>query len=152
MSMISASNMMSRDQERKKWNYIINNLERLKQEEERVAMAHRINGYLQNRGSPMLGLGMVFVREAEEYGIDPRLSVAISEAESTCGMACFSPHNAWGMLAYRGGFSSWEEGIHQNIEWLHRYFGSPQTAYDCPGYCVPDYPWMDNVDRVRRSI
>jgi hypothetical protein len=116
------------------------------------AMAHRINCYLASRGSPMQGLGMKFVLSAARYGIDPRLSVAIAEGESSCGLACFSNHNAWGMLAYPEGFGSWEEGIDANLDWLHRYFGSPQTAYDCPGYCIPDHPWMENVDSVRQSI
>lgn len=123
--------------------------ERLRQ---RAAMIARIDGYLVNRCSPMQGLGWAFYDSAARYSIDPRLSVAIAEGESNCGKCCFAPHNAWGMLAYRSGFCSWEEGINANLDWLHRYFGSPQTAYDCPGYCVPDYPWMDNVERVRRSI
>jgi hypothetical protein len=139
-----------------KWNWIIAELERQKNIRDaaqiRLDMIARIDGYLANRGSPMQGCGITFYDEAAEYGIEPRLSVAIAEGESTCGKACFAPHNAWGMLAYRGGFSSWQEGIHQNIEWLHRYFGSPQTAYDCPGYCEPSHPWMENVDAVRQSI
>ena len=145
--------MMQLEHDMNSW--IIQEVEKMKQEiDARVAkqgMIDRINNYLSRRKSPMSGLGSVFVDEAAEYGIDPRLSVAISEGESTCGLACFAPHNAWGMLAYRG-FSSWEEGIHMNIEWLHKYYGSPQSAYDCGGYCEPDHPWMENVDGVRQSI
>lgn len=118
----------------------------------RAEMVARIDGYLANRGSPMAGMGWAFYDSAARYGIDPRLSVAIAEGESNCGKRCFAPRNAWGMLAYRSGFASWEDGINANLDWLHRYYGSPQSAYDCPGYCVPNQPWMDNVDRVRRSI
>ena len=138
--------------EHKKWSWIITQLEILKKEEDRKAMAIRIDAYLSNRGSPMTGLGYAFVVEAEKYGIDPRLGVAIAEAESTCGKACFAPHNAWGMLGYPSGWSSWEEGIAEHFAYLNRHFGSPQSAYDCPGYCEPNHPWMENVDGVRCSI
>jgi hypothetical protein len=118
----------------------------------RADFVRRIDGYLANCGSPLAGLGGVFYDQALEYGIEPRLSVAISQAESSAGLANFAPHNAWGMVAYPQGWSSWEEGIHQNIEWLHRYYDSPQTAFDCPGYCEPSHPWMENVQGVLDSI
>jgi len=124
----------------------------IQKEKQRREMIYRIDCYLSARNSPMTGLGSVFYDEAEKYGIEPRLSVAISEAESSCGQVCFASYNAWGMLAYPNGFSSWEEGIRTNIEWLHSYYGSPQSAYDCPGYCEPSHPWMENVQRVLESI
>lgn len=124
----------------------------LERERIRNEMIARIDGYLHNCRSPMEGLGWAFYDSAARYGIEPRLSVAIAQAESSAGLACFAPHNAWGMLAYRGGFSDWVEGINANNDWLNRYFGSPQTSYDCPGYCEPDHPWMENVQGVLDSI
>src|SRR4051812_33931435 len=38
-----------------------------------------------NPGSPLVGLGDVFVREGERNGIDPRALVAIARAESSLG-------------------------------------------------------------------
>ena len=135
--------------ERKKHEYIIDQLIKMRERERVVA---RIDVYYAQRGSPMQGTRAIFLREFERTGINPYLSVAISEGESTCGLACFAPHNAWGMLAYPGGFSSWDEGITANFNWLQKYFGCPQTAYDCPGYCEPSHPWMENVDGVREYI
>jgi hypothetical protein len=126
--------------------------DQLEERMRRTDMVDRINSYLHSRGSPMAGLGDTFFSEAAKYGIDPRLGVAIAEAESTCGRACFAPHNAWGMLGYPSGWSSWEEGIAAHFAYLNRHFGSPQSAYDCPGYCEPNHPWMENVDGVRQRI
>ncbi|MCD8315961.1 MAG: CMP-2-keto-3-deoxyoctulosonic acid synthetase, partial [Eggerthellaceae bacterium] len=54
----------------------------------------RINAYLE--GYPLEGLGSVFAEAAWEYGVDPRWSGAISNTESSRGLICFNPHNAWG--------------------------------------------------------
>lgn len=141
----------------KKQNWICDQVIEL---EKRIDMVNRINGYLYNRRSPMVGTGATFYEQGALYGIDPRLGVAIAAAESTCGERCYNnpvggcSYNAYGMIGsdYRGGFASWEEGIAAHFAYLNMHFGSPQSAYDCSGYCVPDYPWMDNVDRTRRSI
>lgn len=142
----------------RKWNWICDtleeqrrNLEEQRRLELRRQIIERIDNYLAQRGSPMQGLGHVFVEQAERFNIDPRLSVAIAEGESSCGKCCFAPYNAWGMLAY-GNCGSWENGIRLNIELLHENWGSPKTAYDCRGYCDPDHPWMENVDGVRGKI
>ena len=133
----------------KKFEWIFDQLE---ERSRRIDIINRINGYLHNRRSPMAGTGDIFFSEAAKYGIDPRLGVAIAEAESTCGKACFSSYNAWGMLQYKSGFGSWAEGIAVHFSYLNRHFGSPQSAYDCSGYCVPNYPWMNNVQGVLESI
>ena len=132
-----------------KWTYIIESAIR---NQRRADMIRRIDGYLHNCGSPMEGLGAAFYDSAARYGIEPRLAVAIAQAESSAGLACFAPHNYWGGLSFPRGFSSWEESINVHLDWLHRYFGSPQTSYQCPGYCVPNHPWMENVNRVMESI
>jgi hypothetical protein len=124
-----------------------------RQRETRLAeVGSRIDTYLAGRGSPLAGYGRVFAEEAEKTGINPYLSVAIAGKESSFGLHCFSPHNAWGMLTYKLGFTSWEEGIRANFTWLKRYYGTPQSAYDCPGYCVPDHPWMEHVQAFIREL
>lgn len=116
------------------------------------AVAARIDSYLSRRGSPLAGYGMFFAEQGERTGINPYLPVAIAGAESTFGLACFAHCNAWGMLAYPRGFPSWNEGIRANFAWLARYYGRPQSAYDCPGYCVPDHPWMERVQAVIEEL
>jgi len=113
-----------------------------------AAVGKRIDEYLSRRGSPMAGYGWVFIRESRRTGINPHLPVAISGIESYFGTRCFAPRNAWGMLAYPRGFPSWEAGICASFEWLRRYYGCPQSPYDCPGYCIPDHPWAENVSRI----
>jgi len=121
-------------------------------ERQRLVKANKIDRYFASRGSPMNGLGIYFVRSAERYAINPYLAPAISESESSCGLVCFAPFNFWGGLAYRSGFGSWEESIDTLLNWLNRYFGSPQSAWDCPGYCVPSDPWRSNTQGVLDAI
>ena len=63
-------------------------------------------------GSPLVGLGAVFVREGEGNGIDPRALVAIAMHESVLGTAGSgaSIHNAfgWGPAI---AFASWQANI-----------------------------------------
>lgn len=130
-----------------KWTYII---ESSLANQRRADLAHRIDCYFDARHSPMVGLGSYIVTSAERYGHDPRLCAAIAEAESSCGLACFAQHNAWGMLAYGGGFASWEAGVDAMFDWLFKYNGVCASA---PlNWCEPPHPWMENVQRVMESI
>ena len=58
----------------------------------------------------MVGLGSVYVREADEHGIDWRLLPAISLIESSAGLRQ-RYNNAWGWDSAKTGFDSWEDGI-----------------------------------------
>lgn len=75
-----------------------------------AGLAGQIDGYLQKYGSPMAGLGSVFVAAGKKYGVDPRLPAAISIAESSGGKHVLGSYNAWG---WGPGipFGSWQEGI-----------------------------------------
>lgn len=132
-----------------KWKYLANQWAALK-DQERRAMAHRLDCYFTARRSPMAGLGYYMVVSAERYGHDPRLCAAIAEAESTCGLACFAPHNAWGMLAYPSGWPTWEQGIDAMFDWLFKYNGVCTSAPR--NWCEPPHPWMENVNGVMESI
>ena len=65
-----------------------------------------------NPGSPLIGLGDVFVREGEANGIDPRALVAIARAESSLGSdsGARARHNAFGWGPTQS-FGSWEQNI-----------------------------------------
>jgi hypothetical protein len=65
-----------------------------------------------NPGSPLVGMGEVFVREGQANGIDPRALVAIARAESSLGSdpGARARHNAFGWGPHIS-FASWEENI-----------------------------------------
>lgn len=84
--------------------------------------APRINAFLS--GSPLSGKGETFARAAWQYGIDPRLSPAISAVESSKGAVCFLPYNAWGWG--RSSWSSWDEAIYAHISGIARVY---KTTY-----------------------
>jgi cell wall-associated NlpC family hydrolase len=77
-----------------------------------AATASAIDAYLASKGSPLTGLGAVFVSEGRSAGLDPRFLVAISGAETSFGT--YGPsqliHNPFGMgpgLSY----PSWSAAI-----------------------------------------
>lgn len=99
--------------------------------------AYRIDQFLKRMGSPMAGLGSVYMAAANQTGVDPFLMVAISGKESSFGKyAC--QNNAWGIANCRLGFSSYREGIEYLSKLLasSRYKGKSlrQLAYT---YCPP---------------
>lgn len=65
-----------------------------------------------NPGSPLVGMGDVFVREGQANGIDPRALVAIARAESSLGSdaGARARHNAFGWGPTQS-FGSWQENI-----------------------------------------
>lgn len=65
-----------------------------------------------NPGSPLVGMGDVFVREGRANGIDPRALVAIARAESSLGSdaGARARNNAFGWGPTQT-FGSWQENI-----------------------------------------
>ncbi len=65
-----------------------------------------------NPGSPLIGLGDVFVREGQANGIDPRALAAIARAESALGSdpGARARNNAFGWGPHQT-FGSWQENI-----------------------------------------
>ena len=74
--------------------------------------AATIDGFLQSQASPLTGLGAVFVADAESVGVDPRVLVAISGAETS--FATYGPaqaiHNPFG-LGPNLRFPNWSAAI-----------------------------------------
>ena len=77
-----------------------------------AADAASIDAFLAAKGSPLTGLGAVFVAEAQRVGLDPRFIVAIAGAETSFGT--YGPsqtiHNPFG-LGPGMDFASWPEAI-----------------------------------------
>lgn len=74
-----------------------------------AATVTKIRTYLTSKHSPLAAHAETFVKAGEKYGVDPRLVVAISGAESGFGKHTFRPYNAWGYIGVH--FSSWDNAI-----------------------------------------
>lgn len=111
--------------------------------------AARINAYL--AGSPLAGYGATFANAAATYGVDPRLSPAISCIESSKGAICFLPHNAWGWGSSSWG--SWESAIYDHVAGLASMYGGILTLEGAQMYCPPSYQeWYSSVLAEMGSI
>lgn len=104
--------------------------------------AGRIDAYLS--GTPLAGQGATFAQAAWNYGVDPRWSPAISFTESSCGAACFLPHNAWGWGSIS--WDSWEEAIDAHVRGLARGYGYTISMEAAQKYCPPNAQhWYDTT-------
>lgn len=110
--------------------------------------APRIDAYL--AGSPMAGTGTAFAQAAWEYGVDPRWSPAISFTESSCGRACFLPHNAWGWGSVS--WDSWEEAINDHVRGLARGYGYTITPEAARKYCPPNADHWYSVTKAQMEM
>lgn len=76
------------------------------------ALVAQLDGFLAERGSPLAGLGSTFVSEGRRWGVDPRLLVAISGAETS--FATYKPsqtiHNPFGLGPGRD-YPTWAHAI-----------------------------------------
>ena len=109
----------------------------------------RIDAFL--AGSPMEGQGATFARAAWAYGVDPRWSPAIANTESSKGVSCFRPYNAWGWG--NASWSSWEEAIDAHVAGLARGYGYSITIDAAQKYCPPNWEvWYNNTLSAMNSI
>ena len=100
---------------------------------EQDGWAARIDAYL--AGSPLAGQGATFAAADARYGVDPRISPAISAVESSKGAVCFRPHNAWGWGS--SSWSSWEEAIYAHVSGFASGYGSTMSMAVARKYCPP---------------
>lgn len=102
----------------------------------------RIDAYL--AGSPLAGYGSTFAAAAWDYGIDPRLSPAIAAVESSKGLYCAYPHNAWGWGNVS--WNSWETAIYAHTAGLASGYGGYLTYAMAQKYCPPNSSaWYSSV-------
>lgn len=103
----------------------------------------RIDAYLS--GSRLAGQGASFAEAAWKYGVDPRLSPAISNTESSKGAICFLPYNAWGWG--QSSWNSWEQAINAHVMGLANAGYGPMITYEgAQRYCPPNYAnWYKNT-------
>jgi hypothetical protein len=109
----------------------------------------QIDALLGKHGSPMKGLGNVFVAAGRKYGVDPRLVVGIAGAESNLGKYAYHPYNAWGWGGRAGHtFGSWEQSIATITKGLRDgYVGQGRTT---PAAIVSKYaPGSDGNDEAQ---
>jgi len=122
--------------------------------------AEEIELLLAENGSPMQGLGPVFLAEGLEHGVDPAFLVAVAGAESSFGRFLYAPggdqatYNAfnWFYASPRqaSDFSSWEEAIHRVAQGIagELYYGSGLVSVSAigPRYCPEGTgAWLSNV-------
>lgn len=117
--------------------------------QETSGWAARIDAYL--AGSPLAGYGSTFAAAAAQYGVDPRLSPAISCVESSKGAICFLPHNAWGWGS--SSWSDWKTAIYDHVAGLASLYGGTLTIEGAKMYCPPTYQeWYSSVLAEMNSI
>jgi hypothetical protein len=119
--------------------------------------------YLIDYNSPMYPYAGVFISEADKYGLDWRLLVAISGVESAFGrLIPPGSHNGWG---WKGDptrdwshFTSWTHAIEVITAGLALGYGIELTPFQIePTYCppcgrTPSHPWANGVTRFMNEM
>ena len=126
-----------------------------------------IEKYLSHYRSPLSPYAQVLVETAWQFGVDPKLIVAIAQQESNLGKS--SPencYNAWGWGIYGNNvirFDSWAEGIEKVGEGISKNYA--QKGLDTPEKMAPVYTppnstnwrngvrfFMNQMDEIALSI
>lgn len=94
----------------------------------------RLDAYLS--GSPLAGHGSTFALAAWNNGVDPRWSPAIANTESSKGLYCFAPFNAWGWGSIS--WSNWDDAINAQVAGLASRYGYSLTYANATTYCPPN--------------
>ena len=113
--------------------------------------APRIDAYLE--GYPLEGHGEDFVRAGIKYGVDPRISVTISNTESTRGKAMLvGKNNPFGWLQHS--FDSLEDAIYAHAEYMTcSYYNGRLDAKTAQTYCPPVWQsWLEDTLSAAQSI
>ncbi|MBC7644985.1 MAG: hypothetical protein H7123_07650 [Thermoleophilia bacterium] len=123
--------------------------------------AEMIGAYLYSKQSPMTGSGIAFLESGQRWGLDPRLLVAISGAESSFGAQTCGSYNGWGWACPNNPvqFLSWADAIETISKGLRENYVNEgrssvlliQQKY-CPVGAANDptglnSAWLGNVSR-----
>ncbi len=118
--------------------------------------------FLMDYNSPMYPYAHVFVEEADRYGLDWRLTTAISGVESAFGTIPVRANNAWGWKGGNDGdfnsFDTWENGIETVTRRLALGYGVDMDPFEIePIYCPPcgenpDSLWANGVVKFMNEI
>ena len=122
--------------------------------------------FCERYNSPLAPYTQVMQDEAARVGTTIYMCPAVAMKESSCGHVTYmsgtdicpgESHNAWGLIGYPRGFSSWEEGVRAFYQFLWDWNISRGYAadggYTTPNYCEP-WPgsWAPEVDAHIREI
>lgn len=111
--------------------------------------APRIDAYMS--GYPLGGHGKTFAAAAWDCGVDPRWSPAIACIESTKGLYCFKPHNAWGWGSVS--WPDWDTAILEHIAGLSAGYGYTISPSAAQKYCPPTWEdWYASVSSEMNKI
>lgn len=114
------------------------------------------------RDVPLCGYGEAMARAAWKWKIDPRLCAAVSITESSGGLYCIRPHNAWGWgaadsdpynLAWEWG--SWEEAIeawHQGVATSTTGLSTAATLEEFGGVYASSPAWPANTATYMQEV
>ena len=126
-----------------------------------------LNNYLRKKGSPLAGRGKMIVQAGKNAGVDPRLLVAITGAETSFmtnpNAAPMSEHNAFGMgpgIKYpnwRAGFNAAAQNLGQNYfrqgyDTINEISGkwAPVGAANDPNHVNEN--WAGNVGQYYKEL
>ena len=111
---------------------------------------------------PLVDYGDYMAGCAYDYAIDPRLCAAVSIIESSGGIYCIRPHNAWGWGAadsdpynLASEWGSWEEGIkawHYGVSHSTTGLADAGTLDEFGAIYCSSADWSANVAKCMQKI
>lgn len=129
----------------------------------------RIKTYLEGKASPLVLSAETLRTEGRRYGVDPRLVIAISGAETSFGKTTCTQFNAWNWFWCRAGrnptcteadrckespYASWDAGIRNVTKYMKQSYFEQFGATTIPEigkiYCGDNSSCEDWVPNVRR--
>ncbi len=95
--------------------------------------AEKVENFYKKWNSPMSTHSQYIVETADHFGIDWRLIPAISIVESSGGVFCFKPYNAFGWGS--ASFTNFEHGIYTVTKSIAQRYGSDNPFVIAYTYC-----------------